>query len=375
MSPSPKVAIIYLTYHGKDSYTDITRCFQSLERITYPKDAMEVICVENPSPHGASWLFIEREWMTRVGTTFPKLSIIRNERDLGYSGANDVGLEAAIVKGCEYVFLLNQDADVDPEFLSAAVHRAEGDPTIGFVQSLVLLGKERDRVNSVGNRYHFLGFGYSGGYRWTRTDAERFLAGERVHNPDLEVPTFSGAAVLVRVAMAKEIGLFDARFYMYHEDIDATFNARIHGWKSVIEPASIVYHYYQFSKSIKKFYWMERNRFVVNLTYYKAPTLTLLAIPFFGVELISLILSFRSGWWREKLRAWAFFWHWSSWTWVSARRARAQRERKISDRAFFRWAESRILFQEGAAGGGLITRIANPLMAVTWKMLYFLIRW
>lgn len=371
----PKVAIIYLTYNGKDSYTDITRCFRSIERLDYPRDAMEVICVENPSPHGASWPFIERDWMPRAGTTFPRLTIIRNERDLGYSGANDVGLDAAAAHGCAYAFLLNQDADVDPGFLSAAIRRAESDPTIGFVQSLVLLGEERDRVNSVGNRYHFLGFGYSGGYRWTRTDAERFLANERAHNPDLEVPTFSGAAVLVRVTMAKEIGLFDPAFYMYHEDIDATFNARIHGWKSVIEPSSIVYHYYQFSKSIKKFYWMERNRFVVNLTYYKIPTLVFLAIPFFGVELISLCLSFRSGWWREKLRAWAFFWHWSSWAWVLRRRTRAQRERKISDREFFRWAESRILFQEGDASGGLVTRIANPLMTVTWKVLYSLMRW
>ncbi|MBI4142470.1 glycosyltransferase family 2 protein [Candidatus Uhrbacteria bacterium] len=372
---SPNVAIISLTYHGKDSYTDITRCFRSLERLDYPRDAVEVICVENPSPHGASWPFIEREWMPRAGVTFPRLAIIKNDRDLGYSGANVVGVESAIAHGCAYAFLLNQDADIDTAFLRTAVACAEHDPTVGFVQSLLLLGNERDRVNSVGNRYHFLGHGYSGGYRWTMADARAFFASERKRNPDLEVPYFSGAAVLVRLAMVERIGLFDPAFYMYHEDVDATFNARMYGWKTVIEPASMVYHYYQFTKSIKKFYWMERNRFIVLLTYYRLPTLMLLALPFLTVELGSFLVSTRSGWWREKTRAWRFMLRSSTWRWIWQRRRRIQRERQISDRTLLRWAESRILFQEGDASGTLVTRIANPIMAVTWKMLYFLIRW
>ncbi len=373
----PRAAIVYLTYNGKDSYEDITRCFNSLKTLDYPRELVELICVENPSSHGESWPFIEKEWrpLSERGE-FPCLTVIRNEKDGGYSGANVVGLEAAARLGCSYAFLLNQDADIDPGFLHAAVERAERDPKVGYVQSLVLLGQDRNRVNSAGNRYHFLGFGYSGGYGWTRVEAEAFFERERRRgNADLIVPTFSGAAVLVRVAMAEEIGLFDPKFYMYHEDIDATFNARIRGWKSVIEPSSVVYHYYQFSKSIKKFYWMERNRFVVNLTYYKTATLALLALPFFGVELISFFFSLRSGWWREKLKAWAFFLKPSTWVWVMQRRKKAQSARVISDREFFRWAEARILFQEGDASNSFVSRVANPLMDATWKILYAVMWW
>jgi len=386
-SMPPKVAIIYLTYNGKESYTDITRCFKSIQNLDYPRDRFEVICVENPSAHGASWPFIEKEWMPLVGTSFPQITIHKNEKDLGYSGANNVGLQIAIEHGCDYVFLLNQDADVDSHFLTAAVERAERDARVMFVQSLVLLGQEKNLVNSVGNRYHFLGYGYAGGYRWTTDQAKSFFEQEKRSNPDLEVPTFSGAAVLVRVAMAKQIGLFDAPFYMYHEDIDATFNARIHGWKSVVEPTSIVYHYYEFSKSIKKFYWMERNRFMVNLTYYKLPTLILIAPAFFGVELISLLFAAKSGWLKEKLRSWGFYWKLSTWQWVWARRQRIQRERTISDRKFLKICESKILFQEATAGsandhtitrdvnGSIVQRVANPLMTLYWKVIYSLICW
>ncbi len=383
---TPRVAIIYLTYNGSDSYTDITRCFKSIQAINYPLEHVEVICVENPSAHGASWPFIEKEWLPLAGTSFPKLTIEKNQRDLGYAGANNVGIKIAMDHGCDYAFLLNQDADVHPDFLRAAVDRAESDPTIGFVQSLVMLGQDKERANSVGNKYHYLGYGYAGGYRWTTKQVHTFFETERQSNPDLIVPTFSGAAVLVRTSMVKEIGLFDSPFYMYHEDIDATFNARIHGWKSVVEPKSIVYHYYAFSKSIKKFYWMERNRFMVLLTYYKFPTLLLMAIPFFGIECISLVFAIKSGWWREKLRAWAFYWQPSTWVWVSQRRHKAQVERKISDREFLKWAESKILFQQHDAdatdtgitndvNGTIVTRIANPLMTAVWKVIYTCIRW
>ncbi len=383
----PRVAIIYPTYNGPESFVDITRCFETLVKMNYPRDRVEIICVENPSKHGESIPFIERDWFPRVGIDFPKLTLRRNPVDVGYSGANNVGLEIAIEHGCDYVFLLNQDSDTDPNFLKAVVNRAEADKSIMFVQSMLLLGQDKNRVNSIGNRYHFLGHGYAGGYGWEKNQAMEFFKEEQKTNPDLIVPYFTGAAVLVRVAMAKKIGLFDTPFYMYHEDVDATFNARVHGWKTVIEPSSIVYHYYAFSRSIKKFFWMERNRLIVDLTYYKLPTLILIAIPFFCVEAASILFAFRSGWWREKLRSWVFFFKPSSWKWILARRHRIQSERVISDREFFKWATSKILFQESGhegdgaegiqkdAGGFIMSKIANPVLTVMWNVIYFLIRW
>lgn len=384
---APKAAIIYLTYNTSESYADITRCFRTLSNLDYPRDRVEIVCVENPSPHGASWPFIEKEWLPLAGTSFPKLTIRRNERDLGYSGANDVGIAIAKEHGCEYAFLLNQDSDVDPSFLRRAVERAEADPDVMFVQSLILLGQDRMRVNSVGNRYHFLGFGYAGGHGWSIDEANRWIERERKTNPDLVVPYVSGAAILVRLSMTEKIGLFDAPFYMYHEDVDATFNARIHGWKSVLEPSSVVYHYYAFSKSIKKFYWMERNRYIVNLTYYKLPTLILLAPAFLAVEIASGLFALKGGWWKEKRRSWSFLLKPSSWTWIGARRKKAMQERLIGDRELLKWCESRILFQGDApggnddmslkrdVGGSIVQRIANPLLTAIWRVAYFLIRW
>lgn len=385
----PKVGIAYLTYHQPDSAVDIPRCFESIRKMTYPMDRVIVYCVENTSVHGVSLPLIQRDWDPIAdGIQFPMIRHRTNSDNLGYSGGNNVAVEMAKEDGCDFLFLLNQDTDVDPNFLTASVERMQTDEKIGLVQSLLLLGQERELVNSIGNQYHFLGFGYSGGFRWTRQQVDEWLPHERKNNSELIVPYVTGAAVLVRMTMVREIGLFDTPFFMYHEDVDATFNARLHGWKSVVEPASIVYHYYAFSKSIKKFYWMERNRYIVNLTYLKVPTLLLLAPAFFCVELISFLLSTRSGWWKEKWNAWMFLLHPSHWKWIWIRRQRAQRERQIGDREFLQWATSKILFQNQGnstqqtgtdisndVNSGMVTRIANPLLTLYWRIVYACIRW
>ena len=381
----PRVAIVYLTYNGPDSERDITRCFETITKINYPLEQLEVICVENPSKHGASWPFIERDWRPREGKDFPKLTIEKNEKDLGYSGACNIGARIADEHGCDYAYLLNQDADTDPDFIKAAVERAESDPQIGFVQSLILLGDNKEEVNSIGNEYHFLGYGYSGGYHWSKKRALAHLDVERETNPRLEVPYYSGAGVLVRLSMMRKIGLYDTPFYMYHEDVDASFNARVHGYHVVIEPKSIIYHYYAFSRSIKKFYWIERNRYLVMLSYYKLATWLLILPAFLVVEIGSFLFSIKSGWWRERLRAYAFYLRPSTWEWVRIRRKRIQTERMVNDRGLLALAESRILFQEGTqentqvgstgVSGFLVQGIANPLLTLYWNVVYALIRW
>lgn len=384
MTTYPKVGIIYLTYNTKNSAVEIPRCLASLEKMRYPLDRVELICVENQSTHGKSWPMIERDWLPKAGKTLPRITNKENTDDVGYAGGNNVGFEIAKSLDCDYVFLLNQDTEVDPDFLVMAVERAERDPKVGFVQSLVMLGDHRDEANSVGNCYHFLGYGYAGGHHWKIDRVNKYFQERSIKNPDLEVGTWSGCAVLGRVSMLKQIGLFDGRFYMYHEDIDATINSRVHGWKSVIEPKSMVYHYYQFSKSIKKFYWMERNRYIFLLTYYKIPTLLLIALPMLGVEIVTFLLALKGGWWREKARAWGYLFRADTWKWIHTRRTRIQKERIINDRQLLSIATGEILFQgEGEDEGGiqkdvksgLVTSVGNPIMRVVWRMIYTCIRW
>jgi hypothetical protein len=372
---APKVGVIIPSFFGSNLYPELNRCLKSLAKTNYPRDRWFIVLAEDFSPSGANRPNFERDWSKRVGMDLPDVHHVSSERNIGFAGINNIGLAKAKEIGCDFVFLLNQDTEAEPDFLKHSAERAKRDPKVGIVQSLLLLGQDRGRVNSVGNAFHFLGLGYSNGYLWTRERANRHFREEAAIDPSLPVSYSSGAAALVRMETISQTDLFDERFFMYHEDIDLSLAARIRGWKTVIEPTSVVYHHFSFSKSVAKMFWMERNRYVVTLTYYRLATLLLLAPAFIASEAAVLTLSIRGGWWKEKLRALRSLIDAETWKMIRERRRAAQAGRRISDRELLAGAECRILFQEGQAASPIITKFANPLMCLTWRIAYFLIRW
>lgn len=364
----PKVGLIYLTFATPDWERDIPRCLASLEKMTYPKDRVELICIESKSDRGTVKEWFEKTWMLKSARELPRITYLFSDQVIGFAGNGNRGFAEAKALGCDYIFLLNQDTEVDPNFLSRAVARAEQDPRIAYVQSFLLLGQDKKGVNSVGNAYHYLGFGYAKGYLWSRDEAERYFRAERRTNPDVEIGYASGAALLGRVSALEQCGLFDERFFLYHEDLDAALQARMRGWKIVIEPSSIVYHYYDFGRSIKKYYWMERNRWAVLFSSFHPRTLFLILPMLFLMEVGSFFFALNGGWWRDKLRVYRELLSRDFWRWMRVRMTRLQKARTISDQAFLSYAVSIIEFQGKEVSHPLLTQIANPLMRFYWKL-------
>jgi GT2 family glycosyltransferase len=371
-----RVAVIILTYRNQEALRDLARFLPPLEAVDFSKERWEIIVVDNPAPLGNCREVLERDWAPRSGRSLPRLTVLKPEKNLGFTGGNNLGLRTAKEHRCDFAFLLNQDTDVDPGFLQAAMSRADGDARIGAVQSLLLLGQEPQLVNSWGNALHYLGYSYCGGYRRTVGEAATHFAAERTGgNQLLEIPTASGAAVLVRLKALGGADLFDEKFFLYHEDVDLSVRLRLAGWRVVVEPKSVVRHHYVFSRSVSKFRWMERNRFVVLFSSLKLPTLILLLPALVAAEVFSLFFAARGGWFSEKTAAYRDFFSRPTRLWVRERRCRLKSGRKISDRELLRTAESRILFQEASMRPTFMSRVANPLMTLVWAVTYFIIRW
>ncbi len=363
----PKVGIILLTFATPKWREELPRVLASIQELDYPKDSLELICVESKSPSGEqvkSWF--ESEWMPKVGTSLPHVTYLQTNEVVGFAGNNNHGYEKAVELGCDYIFLLNADAEAHPHAITAAVERAEADPSIAYVQSFLLLG-DKTHVNSIGNAYQFLGFGYSNGYEWTREQAEVFFQKERVRNPKLAIGYASGAGMLGRVSAIKACGLFDEKFFLYHEDTDASLAARAHGYDVVVEPASIVYHHYEAEKTqVKKNYLIERNRWVLLLSYYSWWTLLLILPMAFVMEVALCLFAWRGGWWEEKKRAYLDFKNPELRAWIKERRKHIQSTRTKGDRALLRFAVGAIEFQGDSVKNPVLTYIGNPLMRAYW---------
>ena len=198
------VTAVVLTWNGKE---DTLACLRSLEG-----EEVDVIVVDNASEDGTA------EAVTGV-------ELIRNERNLGYAGGMNVGIQQALERGTDAVLLLNNDVEVEPGAIEALVEAADG---VGAVCPVIVFADDPERIWYSGARFDPR-HGYNGRHR---TDEP---AGPR------ETERICGAAVLIPARSWKGRGL--RRGPLRHvEDADWSLRAREGGNRLVVEPRSRVRH-------------------------------------------------------------------------------------------------------------------------------------
>lgn len=164
------------------------------------------------------------------------LILIQTGANLGFGGGNNVGLRYILARGgARYVWLLNNDTVVESSALVRLVARAEADPRVGAVGSLILSYQRPEIVSSLcGKRVHSrLGVVYS---PYMGQPETALPPGE----PALDY--VEGASCLVPAAVLKQVGLFDTAFFHFWEDADLCRRLIRAGYRLSCEPKSRVYH-------------------------------------------------------------------------------------------------------------------------------------
>jgi len=378
--------------------------FSSLAKVDYPREALEIILVDNASSDNSI------VWLKENA---PYATIIQNSLNYGFAKGNNIGMAEALKNGANYVYLLNQDTIVSPNFIREAVLVAESDASIGAVQSFIHLHPETHLINSSGNKLHFLGFSYCGDYRKSAKEVYERLSNPHFFSPcfapgeigqpplfspcfapgeiggvsarggsalggrggvnSVPIATASGAAAMFKAVVLKEVGLFDEDLYLYHEDVDLSLRVRLGGWRIVCALKSVIYHKYNFSRSITKYYWMERNRIIVWFKILSYPTLALILPGVILAEIGLFLLSFYGGWWREKLRVYSYFWYKNNWRIIFKKHSAIQAARKISDKEIIKSFTDKIEFQE--VDSWFVAKIANPLCGIYFRLVKFIIQY
>jgi GT2 family glycosyltransferase len=347
----PRLAVVVVTYEAEAFLED---CFGSLRRSDTSGLHLEVIAVDNGS-HDTT--------VRGIRERFPEVTVVENGRNLGFAAGNNVGIRLALEHGADFVYLLNPDTEVTPGFLFEALTVARERPDAGAVQSLLLLARERDLVNTAGNAIQFLGLGYCTRFRQSATS---------VPDAPAEIAFASGAAVLLRAQALLEAGLLDEELFLYQEDLDLGWRMRLAGWTSLLAPRSVVFHKYEFSRNPEKYYLLERNRALVLLKNLRLRNLLLLAPPLLAGEVGLAAMALRGGWFRQKARAWGHLLTPAAWRHICAGRAVQRSIRRVEDAEIARLWTGEVVF-EGLAGPWL-DRIANPAMRVVWRLLRPLVR-
>lgn len=118
-----KVFVIIVTYKGKQWYD---KCFGSLRASTIP---LQTIVVDN-TPDDDDAAYIKEH--------YPEIHLIKTNENLGFGRANNLGMRYALDNRCDYVFLLNQDAWIEPDAIDELVKIAENHSDYGIISPMHL---------------------------------------------------------------------------------------------------------------------------------------------------------------------------------------------------------------------------------------------
>jgi GT2 family glycosyltransferase len=276
--------------------------------------------------------------------------VLSPDENLGFAAGANLGASEA---SGDVIAFVNPDTVVEPGSLRALEERL-GDPEVGIVMARLRLLDRPELLNSSGTEIHVSGIGWAGGYG---RPAES-LAEVR------DVPAPSGAAMAMRAGTFHQLGGFAEELFMYLEDLELGWRARIAGYRVVVEPGADVLHEYEFGRNPRKNYFLERNRLVFVLSAYSARLLVLLGPLLVATELGMVVLALKERWAGDKLAGWG--WLVRNAGEVGRRRRRTQELRKVRDRDLARYLTP--VFDPAMIPIPGLLRRANPLVERYWSL-------
>ncbi len=242
-SKPPFVVAVVLTWNDHEM---AQTCIASLYENDYPN--MKVVVVDNGSRF---------DTITPLKTAFPKLTVVALDKNYGFTGGCNRGLEKALEMGADYAFLLNNDTIVDKRAVTELVKAMEEDQQIGLASAIILDMGEPKRVQS------YVGFVSPDRAYLRRPDEGNLLSEAYQVVKDTEFA--SACAIMFRCSLMEELGLFDEILFTNWEDYDICLRYRQAGYRIVIVGTAEVQHRrHQTTGSTSPFivYYATRNRLI-----------------------------------------------------------------------------------------------------------------
>jgi GT2 family glycosyltransferase len=352
VQPVALASLIIVNYNGR---AELERCLASLLDDSFCCQQCEIVVVDNASSDGSA---------ACVGQHFPGVRMIRSGANLGFGGANNLAVRQSTGR---FLAFLNPDVTVAPGWLEPLIAALEADPGAGLATSQILLLQDMRHINTCGNQVHYTGLTLCRGLGEVK--------GSYPHTE--EVTAVSGAAFAMRRELFLELGGFDDAFFMYMEDTDLSWRARLAGHRCLYVPASVIYHDYALHFGPRKTFYEERNRYQMLLKVLDWRTLLLLSPALLLAEAVTwgfVLLRDRAHLLNKPQACAWIIGHRAA---IRAGRRATQATRRVRDRDLLAACTHRLAFEQ--TGSGLVTRLAHlafdPLFLAWQRLALALMRW
>lgn len=240
----PSVTAVLVNFGPANDTLD---CVRSLHATRYP--ALRVIVVDNGSPQAA-----RDRLQAELG---PGVELLLSDRNLGFSGGNNLAIQRALDQGTDYVLLINNDATLKADALHVLARRAALEPRLGLVGGKILISDDAGSTGAL----------WSAGGRWHPSRACSYATGmgEADHgqyDQAGETEFVPGCLWFVPSDVFRRAGLLDEAFFLYLEDADYCLRLKQAGYRILYEPGAVCYH------KVSRSTWLNRERASPLLNYY-----------------------------------------------------------------------------------------------------------
>jgi GT2 family glycosyltransferase len=244
-----KTAIIVLNWQR---WQDTLMCLMSLKNLTFSPSSL-IIC-DNDSHnesfaqilawaqkhyvHGDIAVFEQPPIYTEKTKSYP-LVLIQTGKNLGFAGGNNVGIRYALnCKEFNYIWILNNDTEVDKNALSALIKCSENSPTVGLWGSTIIDFFDRETVQCAGGCRYFP--------IWTIFKpvfgGQSLKSLENQLTNKIRLDYISGASLFLKTEVLERVGLLNEEYFLFYEELDYAQRLKKHGYDMAWCSKSLVYH-------------------------------------------------------------------------------------------------------------------------------------
>jgi len=217
MSDSSAVGVVITTYNRGLEY--LPALLRSLGEQSY-RDHEVTIVVDGGDP--AVIAYLEDGW--------PGVEVLSTPKSMGYAAIAALGVRSS--RG-RYIAMLNDDVELEPEWLEVLVAELEADPGLGFVTGKTLLYHDRELINETKQDL------YTCGRFVPRGLLER---DEGQWDERLPAAVVSASTAVYRREAVEAAGGFDEDYVMYCEDADLCLRMVLLGYRGLYVPGAGAYH-------------------------------------------------------------------------------------------------------------------------------------
>lgn len=279
LDSEPKICFVIINYNSLE-YTK--ECILSLYEQTYTN--FQILLVDNNSCDNSAM---------ELATIFPSIKIIKCQINLGFTGGCNLGIQYAIQRRFNYIFLINNDTTSHPRMLEELVNYIKLHPKTSLLTGKIYYKDTPNKIWYDGGTLNLITLE---GVHKNLNKIELAKNKERA----VVVGFASGCMMLVKREVFEEIGYFDDFFFAHYEDVDLCIRLSKHKKSIVYLPSSIIWHrvsatFLSSNKIIKytklTYYLKTRNKIYLVLKY-KVKMQKLFTLILFVPKIIKYLIGF-----------------------------------------------------------------------------------